>query len=162
MKNHFLPLIVIRRCIYGMFLYFAFIFKSKQYRSKVSAHCSRNEKGKKRRKGEGAIGCKYRWQRYISWIIRARWRKRGEGGESTTSERARVWKKRAESPENFPRSNTTSSRSEALLHYGTMSTSPPVCFCDISVLSSVSLPRTFDPKISLRKKNRLGNLTGNL
>lgn len=45
---------------------------------------TRNEK----RKGNSAIGCKYQWQRYISWIIRARrWRKREEGGEST-SERA--------------------------------------------------------------------------
>jgi len=42
-----------------------------------------------------------------------------------TNECMCVWKTRAESPENFPRSNMTSSRSEALLHYRTTSTPPP-------------------------------------
>lgn len=113
-----------------MYLWYIHIFRIIDLKSNIARsfeHIVQKTK-KEKRKGVSAIGCKYQWQRYISWIIRARWRKREEGGESTTSARACVWKKKAESPENFPRSNTTSSRSEALLHYETTNTPPSRLF----------------------------------
>lgn len=53
------------------------------------------------------------------------------------------------------RSNTTSSRSEALLHYGTTSLFfllfPPVCFCDISVVNFTLLSTLPIPKFNWKK-----------
>lgn len=77
-----------------------------------------------------------------------------------------MWKRKAGSPENFPGSNTTSSRREALPHYGATRpcslSSIPGCFCDISVSSSVlPPPRTFYPEISQWKKSS-SDLSGNL
>lgn len=112
------------------------ISKSKQYRSKVSTHSLREKKkgGKgsavrRRKGGQVRKGDEIYFLNYKDATM-----EEGGGGQRVYHERTAdtcVKEGGWESLENFSRSNTTSSRSQVLLHYGATS-SPPVCFCDIS------------------------------
>lgn len=138
----------------SMYLYpyisWLFIFKSKQYCSKVSAHCSKNERWKMKRRRRNRMQVPMATIYFLNYkgTVAKAWRRWRVYYERTVAyvkeEGGKSWKLSEIEHDFFEK--------RSLAPLWDYEHPPPVCFCDISVLSSVFLPHTSDPKILLRKK----------